>query len=544
MSRIPKILHFTFGMAPDFGGKPWGLVHHVCLKSAIERIRPEKVFFYFEFEPTGLWWELSRELVTSEKIEAPREIFGNPLIHVAHRSDVLRLQKLIERGGIYLDTDVFVHRDFDDLLNNSVVLGQEGVDGEVGLANAVILAEPNAPFLRRWFDEYRSFRSKGNDEFWNEHSVVLPKKLAREYPDEITILPHTAFFWPLWSEEHIVWIFESRKPIPLDNSYGTHLWESKSWRYFEGLTLQELKSIHSNFHRWARPLIVEVPKGYGALPFSGRLRRAWKRIRTKLGRTRSRLRRRSVQVKAIVRSIVVGDRKFRQHIFRDVYQRNLWGNDGQSKYFSGTGSRGAAAKTYVEEMGQLLANHASRLDRPLIVVDLGCGDFQVGAALVGQLSNIVYVGCDIVPELIAEHKRNHASERVSFQHIDIVSDPIPEGDVYLIRQVLQHLSNSEISRFMERMDGRCLYVTEGHPAARVGPVNPDKPTGASVRFDWRTGRGRGLELDQSPFGLTTREMFRVASPPHEVIVTELVCPAPASSSRREKTEERVTPAIQ
>ena len=45
----------------------------------------------------------------------------------------------------------------------------------------------------------------------------------------------------------------------------------------------------------------------------------------------------------------------------------------------------------------------------------------------------------------------------------LVSDPLPEGDVYLIRQVLQHLSNAEILRFLERMLGKHVYVSEGHP---------------------------------------------------------------------------------
>ena len=36
------------------------------------------------------------------------------------------MQRLIEHGGIYLDADVLVHRDFDDLLGESVVLGREG----------------------------------------------------------------------------------------------------------------------------------------------------------------------------------------------------------------------------------------------------------------------------------------------------------------------------------------------------------------------------------------------------------------------------------
>ena len=100
---IPKILHYTFGMAPDFGGKPWSLIHHVCLACAVERIGPERILFYCQFEPSTPWWNLSRELLTLVKIEAPKEIFGRPLEHVAHQSDVVRLERLIADGGIYLE---------------------------------------------------------------------------------------------------------------------------------------------------------------------------------------------------------------------------------------------------------------------------------------------------------------------------------------------------------------------------------------------------------------------------------------------------------
>src|SRR3569833_1175802 len=68
---IPKIIHYCFGMAEDFGGKEWSLVHHVCLASAVARIRPEKVYFYYAHEPRTAWWELSRELVTPVRITAP-----------------------------------------------------------------------------------------------------------------------------------------------------------------------------------------------------------------------------------------------------------------------------------------------------------------------------------------------------------------------------------------------------------------------------------------------------------------------------------------
>src|SRR5262245_41900942 len=278
MNRIPKILHYIwFGMARDFGAKPWSLVHHACLKSAIERVRPDEVFFYYDFEPTGPWWELSRKLVTSVIIEPPREIFGRPLVHVAHRSDVVRLQRLIEHGGIYLDADVFVQRDFDDLLGHSTVLGQETVE-EWGLGNAVILAEPQSPFLCRWLDQYRSFRSRGWDEFYMEHSVNLPLQLARDYPAEITVLSHTAFYLPHCSPSDLEWIFASTREIPRDGTYANHLWQSHSWDYLEDLTPGRVRSADTNFHRWVEPLIVGLPDNYGAPSMARRFSKLWSRL--------------------------------------------------------------------------------------------------------------------------------------------------------------------------------------------------------------------------------------------------------------------------
>ena len=269
---IPKILHYCFGMAPDFGGKPWSLVHYACLRSAAERIRPDKIFFYYEHEPGGAWWELTRRLVTPVKIVAPREIFGNPLSHPAHRADVVRLEKLLEQGGIYLDADVFVHRSFDDLLGHRTVLGAEGPGARIGLCNAVILSEANAPFLRRWYEEYRSFRSRGVDEFWNEHSVKIPLRLARDHPDEITILPHTAFFWPTWEAAGLEALFRSREPLDISAAYANHLWETPAWdRYLNDLTPGQVRAVESNFHRWVRPFTAELSADFGLLPTTQRV---------------------------------------------------------------------------------------------------------------------------------------------------------------------------------------------------------------------------------------------------------------------------------
>jgi hypothetical protein len=287
---IPKILHYCFGMSPDFGGKPWSLIHHVCVKSAVHHIRPSEVFLYCEFEPNGPWWDLTRQLVTIQKIQGPKEIFGNPLLHPAHQADVVRIEKLLAAGGIYLDADVFVHKSFDGLLQNSTVLGEERVNGQiVGLCNAVMLAEPGAPFLQRWHSTYRSFRAKGHDQFWDEHSVRIPHQLSREFRNELTILPPDAFFWPTFTTEDLALIFESSAPLDRSNGYATHLWESPAWdKYLEHLTPRRVRSTDSNFHQWARPMLKGVPDDYGkpsyAVQAAGHARRLRRRVRSAVRR--------------------------------------------------------------------------------------------------------------------------------------------------------------------------------------------------------------------------------------------------------------------
>jgi hypothetical protein len=214
-------------------------------------------------------------MVTVHKQKAPREIFGNPLLHAAHRADVVRLVSLLSLGGIYLDADVFVHRPFDQLLANPAVLGEERVEGAiVGLCNAVILAETGAPFIEKWRAEYKWFRSKGHDEYWDEHSVKVPYGLAQRFPSEITVLPYSAFFWPTFRTSDLALIFESPQGLDLSAAYATHLWESPAWsRYLEHLTPSRVRAVQSNFHDWARPMMEGLPDSYGAPTATDRVAR-------------------------------------------------------------------------------------------------------------------------------------------------------------------------------------------------------------------------------------------------------------------------------
>jgi hypothetical protein len=570
---IPKILHFCFGLSPK--GGDWGLVHYACIKSAVERIKPEQALLYFEHQPRGPFWDLTTKIVECVKIIAPRTIFGKPLNHYAHRADVLRLQKLIATGGIYLDCDVFVHRGFDDLLENSVVLGQEGDAEFVGLCNAVILAEPNAPFLTRWYSQYKNFRSGGGDPFWNEHSVKLPRQLAAAHPEEVTVLGPRAFFWPHWDDEGLRRLFLSTDPIPSNGVYANHLWESRAWsKYLRNLTPARVRLIDSNFHHWVRPLIADLPDNLGAPSFAaraidvllkerqrGRLAAGIRRVSNAL-RNRYALIDRSLHMRhdliargrRLVASLATKQpgsslisRMYRRKAFQAIYRHYLWGGDGKSRFFSGIGSRGAHAKLYVEAMVPLLAEHVKTANDELVIVDLGCGDFAVGKALLTSLNGARYIGCDIVPELIDYNQTWYGTAQygrgnVEFRTVDIVRDPLPDGDVCLVRQVLQHLSNREISSILPKLSKyKYLYISEGQPLICDGPANPDKPVGADVRFDWRTGRGRGVELDLPPWNLTLKEIVRTTSPEdaNGLICTYLVV---SSSSCPVDTEEPLDPS--
>ena len=95
------------------------------------------------------------------------------------------------------------------------------------------------------------------------------------------------------------------------------------------------------------------------------------------------------------------------------------------------------------------------------MIDLGCGDFTVGRELTERLKNVKYTGCDIVPELIAHNARAFSNHRIAFKALDIVHDELPDGDICLVRQVLQHLPNEDIKHVLAKLANyKAVFITE------------------------------------------------------------------------------------
>lgn len=273
---IPNIFHFVFGMAADFGGRPFSLSHYLAIRSAVDVNQPTAVYFHYEFEPSGEWWEKAKPLLTLHKIKAPDSFMGQPLYHVAHKADVVRLQALKEHGGIYLDLDTICVKPLHKLFGHSFIIGQELKPAYVcknwrqkikhairqklspapkdeinGLCNAALLAEKDSEFVNLWLDTYSSFRSKGRDKYWNEHSVFVPIQLAADHPQAVTLLGPYAFHYPLYNKTGLEWMFEKSTSFP--EAYLHHLWESFSWdKYLSRLTVKDIFERDTTYNCIAR----------------------------------------------------------------------------------------------------------------------------------------------------------------------------------------------------------------------------------------------------------------------------------------------------
>jgi hypothetical protein len=245
-SDIPNKYHFIFALTPD--SKPFLFLHFLAVASCRAINRPNVIHFYCKYEPSGLWWERAKPYLTVVHVEPRVEIFGNRLSRPEHMADVMRLEILLDQGGIYMDIDVLSVRPFTPLLHFKTVLGEEI---GVGLCNAVILARSGARFLRTWLDEYKSF----NGADWNGHSVRLPLRLSHENPGQVHVVDHRRFFWPTYRRADLRAFFLHRGSQFCKRSYCTHLWESLTWPFVKRITPAYVFGVESEFCALARPYV-------------------------------------------------------------------------------------------------------------------------------------------------------------------------------------------------------------------------------------------------------------------------------------------------
>ncbi|OQW58181.1 MAG: hypothetical protein A4S14_07495 [Proteobacteria bacterium SG_bin9] len=170
-----------------------------------------------------------------------------------------------------------------------------------------------------------------------------------------------------------------------------------------------------------------------------------------------------------------------EELFTRIWRSNMWGAETSA---SGLGSEDAATAQLRAELPKLFQSLGIET-----LLDLPCGDF--GWMSRADLGLKRYLGADIVRDLVDANQRRYAvpDGRISFVHLDLLTEALPAMDAILCRDCLVHLSFANIFRALEnirRSDCRYLITT----TFVEHDVNEDAADG-----DWRL-----LNLQHAPFG--------------------------------------------
>lgn len=198
MEKIPKIIHYCW-----FGGKQKPSLVLKCIDS---------------------WKRVLSDYEIKEWNESNFDVNFNSYTKNAYQnkkwafvSDVARLKALLDEGGIYLDTDIYVVKSFDDLLDYEVFLGKE--DEEI-MNGAVLGARKRNVFIE---DLLTTYNSKGVE------MEVIPKIITDVY--EKNQLKYSGvkifdkiYFYPFNSYEIKQFNYKNAP----EESYAVHLW-NYSW---------------------------------------------------------------------------------------------------------------------------------------------------------------------------------------------------------------------------------------------------------------------------------------------------------------------------
>ena len=187
-------------------------------------------------------------------------------------------------------------------------------------------------------------------------------------------------------------------------------------------------------------------------------------------------------------------------IFSAIYDGKIWGksSDAGEKFHSGSGSHDEKIIVpYINTLIPLLTNNNIRN-----IVDLGCGDFWIMRHVLSALSdanyNFFYTGIDVVEDLIDYNAAHFKHPNIKFICRDFTADDedLPDGDILIIRQVLQHLSNADIKKILSKTAKfKFLFISEGIYDGADAIHNIDKQADNHTRVNQKSG----IYLEYSPF---------------------------------------------
>jgi hypothetical protein len=270
---VPNVAHFVFGLAPQT--EPFHLLHYLAIESCRRVLRPDRIYLHYNELPYGAYWDLVRPHLTLRHVRPVPDVthasYNAGLVpdgyRYAHHADFIRLDALIEYGGVYADIDTIFVRPYPaTLFEQRFVMGTEGaVPDELSghdrqsLCNAVLMAEPGSEYALAW----RATMAAALNGTWSNHSGFLAYELSGRMPEQVHIEPMSSFFAYPASSSGLAQLFNEVKPIP-SGCYSIHLWAHLWWRrdrrdfsdiHAGMLTPEHVRSVDSTYTLLARPLL-------------------------------------------------------------------------------------------------------------------------------------------------------------------------------------------------------------------------------------------------------------------------------------------------
>jgi SAM-dependent methyltransferase len=176
-----------------------------------------------------------------------------------------------------------------------------------------------------------------------------------------------------------------------------------------------------------------------------------------------------------------------QDTFNEIYRTSHWGQG------SGSGSLPENAQEWIHNVNQLI-----RERKITSIIDVGCGDFQLGQQY--NLAGINYLGVD-VSDLIISKNSVYENSKIKFRSINAELFEFPKTDLILIKDVFQHLPNASIVRIMEKIVESAPYILICNDI-----INLDEPNN-----DIEVGGWRGLDLLKDPFNFDLQSVCQYES---------------------------------
>lgn len=180
-----------------------------------------------------------------------------------------------------------------------------------------------------------------------------------------------------------------------------------------------------------------------------------------------------------------------EQAFTDIYNKATWGRNAYGEGSSGDGSRLATTQDYRDFLQKFL-----RTMNIKTVVDIGCGDWEFSQHIDWQ--NVHYTGYDVVKSVIEKNQKQFSKNNIHFVHGNALTTNLPEADLLICKDVLQHLSIENIHLFLKQTAKfkYCLITND---------VNPRTLT--SHNEDILNGSYRRLDLTCAPFNVAGRKVL-------------------------------------